>query len=246
MGRRTVFLIASVLIALVGTLLVFSYANNADKAAAAGQEPVEVLVATETIPAGTSASAIESSGDTELKTLPRASVPEGALSDLSSVDSLLNAVPIYEGQVLIKSQFTGSDSTTALTLPPGTMAMSVELEDPERVAGFLTPGSEVAVFATVELEDTESTERGRETDVIIDRVTVVAVGPSTLRPADESDNEVNSEDIPTAIITLAVTTDEGKRLAAVYSSGDLHFALLNSDSEVTNSAPVTGSTVLGG
>lgn len=240
MGRRSLLLVASVLFATIGTFLVFLYASNAQKAAAAGAAPVEVLVAEVAIPAGTSGGTISASGDVVLKTLPAASVPPGALSDLAGVKDLLNAVPIYAGQVLIADMFAGADTTNALTLPKGTMAMSVELTDPQRVAGFVTPGSEVAVFATLDLEDAQGSRKATIGDQLLDRVRVVAVGPSTLRPAvSDDDAGTNAEEIPTAIITLAVTAEQGKRLAFAAAKADLHIALLNQASEGTTSPTVT-------
>ncbi|MGB8021495.1 MAG: Flp pilus assembly protein CpaB [Candidatus Nanopelagicales bacterium] len=244
MGRRTVLLVASVMVAALGTLMVFLYASKAQSAAAAGQSPVEVLVATDSIPAGSTGAAIMASGDVELRTLPKASVPEGALSNVTGVTALLNAAPIYAGQVLIADMFTGASNTTALTLPKGTMAMSVELEDPERVAGFVTPGSDVAVFASVDMKDKDNEDLGRWSDLLLDRVRVVAVGPSTLRPNSDGDSKsTNTEEIPTAILTLAVTTEQAKRLALTYSSGDLHLALLDSNTKVQMGNPVAGYNV---
>ena len=37
----------------------------------------------------------------------------------------------------------------ALPIPSGKVAMSVQLGDPQRVAGFVKPGSEIAVFVTI-------------------------------------------------------------------------------------------------
>jgi pilus assembly protein CpaB len=223
----------------MGTFLVFMYASKAESAAAAGQAPVEVLVATEAIPAGSSGSAIAAGGQVELRTLPTASVPEGALSDLSGVNELLNAAPIYPGQVLITNMFTGADKTTALTLPKGTMAMSVELKDPQRVAGFVTPGSEVAVFATLAEKGAGNGQETTISDLLLDRVRVVAVGPSTLRAGGTT----NNEEIPTAILTLAVTEEQAKKLAFAYSQSELHMALLDRNSQTGTSAPADSTNL---
>ncbi len=236
MGRRTTLLVAAIMVAALGTFMVFMYASKAQSAAAAGQSPVEVLVATESIPAGSSGAVIASSGDVELRTLPQAAVPEGALSDLGGVQGLLNAMPIHTGQVLIADMFSGADKTTALTLPKGSMAMSVELKDPQRVAGFVTPGSEVAVFATVDGDSAALT------DVLLDRVRVVAVGPSTLRATDGGDAKTtNTEQIPTAILTLAVTEQQAKKLANAYSEAELHLALLDQNSKISGASAVTSN-----
>lgn len=62
MGRRTLLLIAAVVIAAIGSTFVFIYAHDANNRALKDQEPQEVLVATKTIDAGTTAGAAEAAG----------------------------------------------------------------------------------------------------------------------------------------------------------------------------------------
>ena len=49
MGRRTIVLVSALLIAALGTLLVFLYVRGADNRADAGRKTQTVLVATQTI-----------------------------------------------------------------------------------------------------------------------------------------------------------------------------------------------------
>ena len=51
MGRRLALLIAAVLVAALGTALVFAYVKKADDRAIADQQPVSVLVASRVPPA---------------------------------------------------------------------------------------------------------------------------------------------------------------------------------------------------
>ena len=237
MTRRTTLLISAVVIAALGAILVFAFASNAKEAAFAGAEPVKVLVATEDIPAGTSGSQVGES--TELTSLPDASVPDDALSDLTSVESLLTSAPVYKGQVLIPSQFAGADNTTAFTRPAGTVARSVELEAPQRVADFVTPGSEVAIYAVVKTSEFSGEDEGTVSNLLLPRVKVVAVAQSTLaRTETEEDSE--DEDVSKAVLTVAVDNEQAKRLALAYSAGELHFALLDSDSKTGPGATVGG------
>ena len=55
MGRRTLLLIVALVIAAVGTVLIFSFVKNAENEALEGQEPVEVLVATQQVASSTTA-----------------------------------------------------------------------------------------------------------------------------------------------------------------------------------------------
>ena len=55
MGRRVALLIAAIVIAAIGTTLVYLYAKQANDRAIADAKPVKVLVATALIPAGQTA-----------------------------------------------------------------------------------------------------------------------------------------------------------------------------------------------
>jgi pilus assembly protein CpaB len=235
MGRRTILLVAAILVAALGTVLVWMYANRAEDAALAGQQPVEVLVATSDIPAGTTGAEIAQSGLSELRQLPAASVPPGALSDLTPVASQRITATVFTGQVLIGSMF-GSQVQPGggLSLPRGTMAVSVSLGDPQRVAGFVSPGSQVAVFLTAQ---NVGGENGAQTVLLLPRVPVVAVGPQTVSSGTSSGGQANNaEQIPSAILTLALTQVQAQRLIQAQATGQLYLGLLDDDSTVSSSA----------
>lgn len=233
MGRRTVLLIAALVVAALGTALVWMYASRADERAQAGAEQVQVLVATAGITAGTTGAAISESGSVELTTLSAASVPPGALSDLTPVTDLVTVGSIFTGQVLLEPMFgTQVESSGGLTLEEGQMAVSVSLGDPQRVAGFVSPGSEVAVFLTASGSGGEDEQ---QTALLLERVKVIAVGPTTISATTtttEGGQTTNTEEIPTAILTLAVNQDQAQRIIQATSAGTMYFALLNEASEL--------------
>jgi pilus assembly protein CpaB len=238
MGRRTVLLIAALVVAALGTALVFMYANNAEERAQAGAEPVQVLVATAGIPAGTTGAAISGAGSAELRSLPAASVPPGALSDLTPVADLVAISTIFEGQVLLQPMFgTQQQASGGLTLPEGAMAVSVTLGDPQRVAGFVQPGSEVAILVTVAGAGDQPEQ---QTAVLLDRIPVVAVGPTTVSSTTTTDGQTtNMEEIPTAILTLALDQEQSQKVVHATTAGSLYFALLNEESAVDPNLPGT-------
>ncbi len=232
MGRRTILLIAALSVAALGTVLVWMYAAKAKDAALAGQELVQVLVATHTIEVGTTGAEISANGYAELRKVPLDYVPSGAISDLTPVVDQAAVSTIFAGQVLLSGMFGAQQQTgVGLPLPEGTMAVSVSLGDPQRVAGFVRPGSEVAIFVTAEgIAGKPQTQ----TALLLPRVPVVAVGPSTASPtASAADGTSNTESIPTAILTLALTQKQAQQVVQAQTSGSLYLALLN-DKSATN------------
>lgn len=241
MGRRTILLIAALVVAALGTALVWMYANRADERAQADAAPVEVLVATSDIGAGTSGSAISEAAAVELRTLPAASVPVGALNDLTPVIDLVTLGPVFSGQVLLQQAFgTQQQAGGGLTLPEGSMGISIQLGDPQRVAGFVKPGSEVALFTTA---TGVGGEVEQQTIILLPRVLVAAVGPTVVAQA-AAEGSGNTEEIPTAILTLALNQEEAQKVILASQTTQLYMGLLDANSEVDPQVPGTTADTL--
>lgn len=242
MGRRTLLLVAALVVAALGTLLIFAYVRQADDRALKDQEPVEVLVAKTLIRAGTLGSAAERAGAFRLQRVPRSATIEGVLGDPRPITDLVAVGDIYPGEQIIRAKFAPPGSTSALAIPAGKIAMSIRLGDPERVAGFVRPGSEVVVFVSGEVEVRGTTVKGDLTTVLLPRITVLAVGPTTLKAAPGA--QANKEQLPTAIITLAASQEEAEKLIYAQDHGELYFGLLTDESEITPGRPIGKTNVL--
>ena len=96
MARRTLLLVAAVVVAAVGTALIFLYVNGVNDRAVADQSPQQVLVAKTQIAAGTTASDAAKAGAFELKTVAKNSVAPGALSDITPISGHARSVVMLE------------------------------------------------------------------------------------------------------------------------------------------------------
>jgi pilus assembly protein CpaB len=227
--------VAAVIVAALGTALVYLYAQNKQETAVAATAPVRVLVATTTINSGTTGTAAAAASSFATREVPSGSVVPGALTDPSAVADLVALSPIYPGQQIIPQQWGTSGATNNLSIPAGKMAMSIQLSDPQRVAGFVAPGSSVAVFATLP----DPSNGGLPgTRVLLPKVQVIAVGPTSLvKAAANKDDTTNAEQIPAAILTLALTEKEAAKVAFATQGGSLYLGLLGTNTPV---APGTG------
>ena len=149
MARRSVLLLVAALIALAGTAMIVLYVQGIDARATKDQELVEVLVATETIDIGETVADAQDAGKIDKAEVRRADLVDGSLSSTTSIADDVAIGTIYPGEQLIAKKFGTLGDTQSLVIPDDMMAISVELTDFERVAGFVNPGNEVAVFATV-------------------------------------------------------------------------------------------------
>lgn len=214
MGRRFVLLVASALVAALGAGLLYVYASGIGTKASAG-ESISIYVASSRIDPGTSADGLGPDRVTQQQ-VAAGTVPSDAVTNLASLSGLTSVVTIFPGQALINSQFGESNMTGGLPIPVGKLAVAVQLGDPQRVAGFVQPGSTVTVFGTA----------GGKTTTLLKDVTVIAVGPATMTTrTQDGSTGTNSEQIPTAILTLALTEEQAKQLVGGVSNGDLYLGL---------------------
>ena len=164
-------------------------------------------------------------------------MPPGALSDLTPVTDLVTLGPVFAGQVLLQQIFgTQQQSGGGLTLPEGTMGIAISLGDPERVAGFVKPGSQVALFTTAEGVGGVAEQ---QTTILLPKVLVAAVGPTVV--AQPAEGSTNTEAIPTAIMTLALTQEEAQKVILASQTTQLYMGLLDDKSEVDPEIPGTTS-----
>ena len=249
MGRRTILLISALVVAALGTALVFLYVQSADDRAAAGQEQVEVLFATQQIPVGQSAETASTNGSLELRTVAANSVAEGALSDIDPIANQVALTTIFPGQQIVSAAFGDVTGVSAIPIPDDKMALSLQLGDPERVAGFL--GRRVRGRG---LRHAAQPLRQRSGERVDGRADLVAhpARPGHhrgQRPAraqtttTTSEGDQNTEEIPRAIVTLAVDQEEAQRLIYASQKGQLYFTLLTETSKVGTLPPTNGVNI---
>ncbi|MGN0063996.1 MAG: Flp pilus assembly protein CpaB [Nocardioides sp.] len=243
MARRSVLLAVALVIALLGTALIVLYVKGIDSRATEGQELVSVLVATEKIEAGQAVSKAMEDGKIEERDVRKADVVEGAVSSIGAIQDLVALGAVFPGEQIVTQRFGTVGQQESLPIPDDMMAVSVELTDWERVAGFVSPGAEVAVFVTgyrdTRNPDPESEERGTvDTQMLLERSLVLGVGTTSVmtRTTEGEDGEEVVEQVPTTIITLAVTQAQAERLSFAGHHKELSIALLSDDSK-TKFAP---------
>ena len=238
MGRRAALLIAAIVIAAIGTTLVYLYAKKANDRAIAEASPVNVLVATALIPAGQTADQALSAGSIVAQSIPEKSVAQGAVSNIEVLKGQVAIGPIYPGQQILTQLFGQAAATvTGIQIPKGMLAASFSFSDTARVAGFIQPGSDVAVFLTSPAASANQNEPS--TRMLLQKVKVLAVGATTITPPADP-TKANPEALPRATMTLAVTQKQLETLVFAQTQGELYLGLLNDQSTV---APDNGTNV---
>lgn len=251
MARRSALLIAAVIIAALGTAMIVLYVNGIDDRATEGQELVEVLTATSVIEAGEAVSVAQEAGKFEAKEVRREDMVDGALNNTESITDLVALGTVYPGEQIISARFGSLSDVENLVIPDDKMAISVELTDFERVAGFVNPGSEVAIFGTVATPVRRLPDGTEETlasiaRIILARVPVIGVGTTSVgsRTVTTEEGAQVTEQVPRTILTVAVTQEEAEKLILADRTTDLTFALLGSETESRDKAGVNPVDIL--
>lgn len=241
MGRRTILLIVAALIAALGSTMVFLYVKSADERAAAGQAPVQVLQAVSRIDPGETLQAAQAAGKLALGEVPASQVLPGAVNSIESLASSVALSPVFPQEQIITAKFGSPGDQEVLTLPDGKIAISVTLSDTGRVAGFVSPGDDVAIF----LNGPIGTQNTPGVRLLLPQVQVIAVGATTVISTTKTDPEgaQTTEELPKTLFTLAVDQDEAERILLASTSGELSFGYLNDRSRV-KPGPGTFSTNL--
>ena len=245
--RRVGLLLVAVVLAVFGTGLVYAYASGAESRALAGQQPVEVLVVVGSVPAQMSAAEAVEQGLLEVRSLPRRAVPEGGVSQVEELEGRVAASELFAGEVVLPGRFVDPSVSGALSIPAGMLAVSVELTDPGRVAGFVVPGSEVAIFDTFDLpKDPGAVEVEQATRLLLPRVKVLAAGPTSVRTAaaqPKQEAPVEETPVATSVLTVAVDQAGAEKLVHATQTGAVSFGLLTSNSTTGPSAGVDNSSL---
>ena len=168
---------------------------------------------------------------------------EGALDSTENISDFVALGAIFPGEQIISDRFGTLSDVANLVIPDDKMAVAVELTDFERVAGFVNPGSEVAIFGTAaapvrRLPDGTEQTLSSVTRIILARVPVIGGGTTAVgsrTPTTEEGAQVTEVE-PRTIITVAVTQEEAERLVLSDRTTDLTFALLGGETKSADKA----------
>jgi pilus assembly protein CpaB len=172
-------------LAIIGAVLMFTYAQGADQRAVQNMEPVGVLVVKQAIPAGTPVEAIKAS--VALEQLPGTSVTKTSLKTLDDATGKVTAVNLVPGEQLVAERLVAPEELKAsgsVEVPAGLQEVSFQLEPQRVVGGRLTPGDHVGVFISMEKGGIEAKADKETTQLSVHKALVTAVQRAPEAPAE--------------------------------------------------------------
>jgi pilus assembly protein CpaB len=221
MQNRILAIMVAIVLAVVSAMALVVYANSADRRALSQQAPVPVYVASQKIVQGESIE--DAAGKIRIVAMPRSALAPTAVRALTQISGKVAAVDILPGEQLIegrwvsKEQFEGQN---LLNVRPNFQAVSIQVDATHQVSGFITPGNQVNVFATLNGGGGAKFSRLLLADVKVLAVGTKAVGSgSTARPAAPSSSSLST-------ITLEVQDGKVEKVVFAAENGTLYLSLV--------------------
>jgi pilus assembly protein CpaB len=218
--------VAAVVLAIVGAILVVNYAQGADSRAVQDLEPVQVLVVTKAVPAGTSAAAL--SGFVATQDLPGRAVAKSALKNLDGLAGKVTAVELLPGEQLVAERLIAPEELKSngwVEVPKGMQEVSFQLDAPRVVGGQVVPGDHVGIFINLDNGGLEAKPDKATTQLTIHKVLVTGVqrAPSTAsspQPSASPGSGAAAVDtsLPTGPLLLTVAVNDVDATKIVYAA----------------------------
>lgn len=205
MKSRTLAVASAILAAVIGALLIFTYAGNADARAMANLDPVDVLVVQKPVPIGTPVS--ELSDYLAVESLPVAAVARTALEDLGSNAGMVVSTDLVPGEQLLAERLVAPDAletSASVEVPEGLQEVSFQLEPQRVVGGRILPGDHVGIFISMDAEGLENDPDTETTQLVLHKTLVTGIqrAPSPVTEDGTEDRQALPQG--TMLVTVAV------------------------------------------
>ena len=164
-------------------------------------------------------------------------------NSFTKVDDVVNRgliSAVEENEPLTSAKLAALEAGAGLppSIPPGMRAVSVKVNEVVGVAGFVVPGTRVDVMVTLagKVRDEDSTTR-----VVVSNVQVLTAGTRY-----DQEKAKDGAPIPSTVVTLLVTPEDGERVALAASAGQIMLTLRNPlDQDQTTTAGVRTTGLFG-
>lgn len=228
-ARRGLAVGLAIALAAVATISLISYLRGVEGRALKGIESVHAFVAKEIIPSGTSGGTAITKGLIGRELIPRKTLAIGSIRSLTEIKSRVASVTILKGEQILSARFKTSGAAKGLlNLPADRQALSVELELPPGVSGFVQPGDHISVIARLEKTGPTANPIDVHVKYLLQDIEVLAVGQRVVT-SDKNKGAQVEQDTRKVLLTLALTPGEAEKLAFALFDGELYFTLLPQD-----------------
>jgi pilus assembly protein CpaB len=218
--RRTVGIVAAIVLALLGTMGLVGYVQGAKDDAVAGEKLVKVYVASNKIPAGTAASSI--SGLVSTEKVPAKVKAENAVTDLKALKGDVTSIDVLPGEQLVTTRFVPATAaaTNAKGVPAGMFGATVSLDPEQALGGQVRAGDRVAIVGI----DTSNSTTTDTASMLVSNVLVTSVQIDGSNGDNPKKKEVTSAPTGKFFVTFALTQGDLEKVVASANAGRIWLA----------------------
>ena len=245
-SRRTLILIASVLVGAIAAYALFTYIGGIEDEANDNAERVEIFKIVQDIPKGTFGDEAFTLGLIERDVIAREFRPATAILDPAQIDGLVAISDLPANQVVVSNQFVSqaeSLSTFSSLLKNNEVAISVSIDQVRGVAGLLVPGDFVNMLVTSDAAETPAEGAPPEGQggaavftqparYLFQKVQILAIGQRrALEPGQTSATNPDGSPVTSTssgLLTFAVPSFAAQQIASV-SGGSYYLTLVPKD-----------------
>ena len=238
-NRRVLILVIAVALAGLTALLTFNYANTADERANKGAELVQAYVVKKDIPKGTVGSKALDEEYIGQEKIPRKFLPANAITDPQKLRTQVAVSDLSAGLPIVTSNFASPQvarESFAGMLEAGEQAVTLAVSDVEGVARLVTPGDRVNMMVTLDKPSAPGQPGGgKETQYVLQRIKVLAVGNSTPLQPGQAPTEVQplqagvAKTVDSSLMTFAVPAIDAEKVVHASQIGAIHLTLVPND-----------------
>lgn len=218
--------IAALLVAIIGTVLLVMYVQNADKRALADTETETVYIVEKPVAAGTTTEKL--AGLVAKKEVPKLALAANTVTSLDDIENKVTAVPLMPGEQLLSTRMVDANSLAGpsrVQVPEGLQEITLKLPIERVVGGVLKAGDTVGVF--ISLEDATTNAATGEvittssgTQLTFHKVLVTAAQFSNGSAAKSEANSTASTKDGATPAKKEVTSDETYMITLARNSAD--------------------------
>ena len=244
MQSKGIRVVAAVLLAIVGTLVLVRYVENARQDAVAAESPVPVIFVDQPIKKGT--------GATEVAALVRqGEIPAklkapDAVTDLAQLKDLHASVDLLPGEQLTKARFTTAGAAARGDVPAGLLQVTVKLDAVRALGGRVRPGDTVGVVTSLTPVAGNGADAGTATHLALHKVLVTDVQGAAPPATDADKNGVSAAPAGDFLITLALDAPAVEQVVFAAENGKMWLSAEPAAASEGGTRIVTRGNVYGG
>lgn len=220
--RSSGVVVGGIILALLGMVLVFTYAGRVRAGAGVTGGAASAFVATNDIPAGTRWE--DMTGALKQKDVPADVRPATAVATDSQLNGKSTIQSIAKGTIVTTTQFNTS-SSGGLDIPAGQNAVTINVGIPQAVARYVQTGAETNVYVTYKALPTAGNPADAVvTKLLLSNIKVLANQPMRTQAEETAEASAPANEV---LLTLALTPDQAEQLIFAKENGSLWFGLVH-------------------